>query len=334
MVTREVFCRFYPPCGMCWGRAWTNVNLQCIILFVWVYVIIIIYNMASKITRLLAVHWYAIGCGLFGCLGVVVGLTACAYQCYRRRRPDATTRLSAAIHKGLSESRPSRETVLRRSSSAHSSGSTSRSSGTLMKSPEAPMKDSYIGGGDRATDLKTEYHLEHEQRDNKHVDAYDKNCDENRHADDLGTLEFAVAYDEPKSALVVSIVRACALPAKDPIMRTSDPYVKLQLLPERRHKAKTRVVRKTTNPTYDEEFTFYGLDANQLAATTLHFVVLSFDRFSRDDIIGEVVYPLAEVDLAGEGSLAVVRSIAPRHIKVGSTVYYRPGSTLNYRPAQ
>ena len=211
------------------------------------------------------------------------------------------------------------------------------------------MKDSYIGGGDRASDLKTEYHLEHEVRDNKHVDAYDKNCDENRHADDLGTLEFAVAYDEPKSALIVSIVRACALPAKDPIMRTSDPYVKLQLLPERRHKAKTRVVRKTTNPTYDEEFTFYGLDANQLAATTLHFVVLSFDRFSRDDIIGEVVYPLAEVDLAGDGSLAVVRSIAPRHIKVGSTLlspssisdievsssfYYRPALSLYYRPAQ
>ena len=222
---------------------------------------------------------------------------------------------------------------MRRSSSAHSSGSTSRSSGKLMKSPEAPppKKDPYIGGGDRASDLKTEYHLEHE-RDNKHVDSFDKNYDDNQSANDLGTLEFAIAYDEPKSALVVSIVRACALPAKDPIMRTSDPYIKLQLLPERRHKVKTRVMRKTTNPTYDEEFTFYGLDANQLAATTLHFVVLSFDRFSRDDIIGEVVYQLAEVDVAGP--LAVCRNIAPRHIKVGNMLDYRPAHSLKYRPAQ
>ena len=44
----------------------------------------------------------------------------------------------------------------------------------------------------------------------------------------------------------------------------SDPYVKLQLLPEKQHKVKTRVLRRTLNPEYDEDFTFYGVNYNQL----------------------------------------------------------------------
>lgn len=57
-----------------------------------------------------------------------------------------------------------------------------------------------------------------------------------------------------------------------------DPYVKLQLLPEKQHKVKTRVVRNTLNPVYDEEFTFYGITYSQLQSTTLHFAVSCFTR--------------------------------------------------------
>ena len=44
----------------------------------------------------------------------------------------------------------------------------------------------------------------------------------------------------------------------------SDPYVKLQLLPEKQHKVKTRVMRRTLNPVYDEDFTFYGVQFSQI----------------------------------------------------------------------
>ncbi len=77
-----------------------------------------------------------------------------------------------------------------------------------------------------------------------------------------------------------------------------DPYIKLQLLPEKQHKVKTRVVRNTLHPVYDEEFTFYGLNYNQLQSTTLHFAVVAFDRYSRDEILGEVICPLHTVDLS------------------------------------
>uniref|UniRef100_X1ZCG3 C2 domain-containing protein n=2 Tax=Capitella teleta TaxID=283909 RepID=X1ZCG3_CAPTE len=148
----------------------------------------------------------------------------------------------------------------------------------------------------------------------------------------LGSLYFQVEYDKAKTALVVTIVRAADLPAKDTSVGSSDPYVKLQLLPEKRHKVKTRVLRKTLNPVYDEIFTFYGIDYNQLQGLTLHFVALSFDRFSRDDIIGEVLYPLSGLDLA-EHSLELCRDISPRHIKMHSAGRGELLLSLCYQPA-
>ena len=64
------------------------------------------------------------------------------------------------------------------------------------------------------------------------------------------------------------MVKCRDLPAKDPNLGSSDPYVKLQLLPDKQHKVKTRVLRKTRNPVYDEDFTFYGITFNQLQVYT------------------------------------------------------------------
>ena len=71
-------------------------------------------------------------------------------------------------------------------------------------------------------------------------------------------------YRQEKSTLVVTVVKCKNLPAKDPGLGSCDPYVKLQLLPDKQHKVKTRVLRKTRDPQYDEDFTFYGINANQL----------------------------------------------------------------------
>lgn len=114
------------------------------------------------------------------------------------------------------------------------------------------------------------------------------------------------------------MVKCKDLPAKDPKLGSSDPYVKLQLLPDKQDKVKTRVLRKTRNPVYDEDFTFYGITFNQLPSITLHFVVLSFDSYSRDDIIGEVFCALNGVDLsqAENQQIALSRDIQPRSLKV------------------
>lgn len=51
---------------------------------------------------------------------------------------------------------------------------------------------------------------------------------------------------------------------------------------------------------------------------TLHFVVLSFDRYSRDDIIGEVFCALSSVDLTNKDNhqQLITKNILPRSLKV------------------
>ena len=102
-----------------------------------------------------------------------------------------------------------------------------------------------------------------------------------------GKLNFILKYDCDLEQLIVKIHKAVNLPAKD-FSGTSDPYVKIYLLPDRKTKHQTKVHRKTLNPVFDEVFLF-PVPYNDLAARKLHFSVYDFDRFSRHDLIGQVV---------------------------------------------
>nr|XP_021512094.1 synaptotagmin-9 [Meriones unguiculatus] len=102
-----------------------------------------------------------------------------------------------------------------------------------------------------------------------------------------GKLNFILKYDCDLEQLIVKIHKAVNLPAKD-FSGTSDPYVKIYLLPDRKTKHQTKVHRKTLNPVFDEVFLF-PVPYNDLEARKLHFSVYDFDRFSRHDLIGQVV---------------------------------------------
>ncbi|KAI9579814.1 synaptotagmin-4 [Glossina fuscipes] len=157
----------------------------------------------------------------------------------------------------------------------------------------------------------------------------------------LGTIFFKLRYLAERNALMVSIIRCRGLPCKSGASSSTatnghngstdipagmngrtqaatDPYVKLQLLPDKQHKVKTRVVRNTCNPVYDEDFTFYGLNINDLQNMSLHFVILSFDRYSRDDVIGEVVCPLSSIEIGdiSKEALSISKEIQPRSLKI------------------
>ncbi|KAG9271983.1 synaptotagmin-9 [Astyanax mexicanus] len=111
--------------------------------------------------------------------------------------------------------------------------------------------------------------------------------DDGRRADSCGRLHFILKYDCDLEQLIVKIHKAEDLPAKD-FSGTSDPYVKIYLLPERKTKHQTKVHRKTLNPVFDEVFLFPVAYA-ELNTRKLHFSVYDFDRFSRHDMIGQVV---------------------------------------------
>ncbi|XP_077630692.1 synaptotagmin-10 [Crocuta crocuta] len=118
-----------------------------------------------------------------------------------------------------------------------------------------------------------------------------------------GKLNFTLQYDYENELLVVKIIKALDLPAKD-FTGTSDPYVKMYLLPDRKKKFQTRVHRKTLNPLFDETFQF-PVAYDQLSNRKIHFSVYDFDRFSRHDMIGEVILDnLFEVsDLSREATV-------------------------------
>lgn len=55
--------------------------------------------------------------------------------------------------------------------------------------------------------------------------------------------------------LIVGVIQAEGLAAMD-MSGTSDPYVKVYLLPDKKKKFETKVHRKTLDPTFNEHFTF------------------------------------------------------------------------------
>ncbi|XP_029102522.1 synaptotagmin-C-like [Scleropages formosus] len=102
-----------------------------------------------------------------------------------------------------------------------------------------------------------------------------------------GKICFLLRYAFNTEQLVVKILKALDLPAKD-ANGFSDPYVKIYLLPDRKKKFQTKVHRKTLNPVFNETFQF-GVALAELHSRKLHFSIYDFDRFSRHDLIGQVV---------------------------------------------
>ncbi|XP_072574409.1 synaptotagmin-7b isoform X2 [Paramormyrops kingsleyae] len=112
----------------------------------------------------------------------------------------------------------------------------------------------------------------------------------------LGRIQFSVGYSFQDSTLTVKILKGQDLPAKD-FSGTSDPFVKIYLLPDKKHKLETKVKRKNLNPHWNETFLFEGFPYEKVVQRTLYLQVLDYDRFSRNDPIGEVSLPLNKVDL-------------------------------------
>ncbi|XP_014661571.1 PREDICTED: synaptotagmin-1-like isoform X2 [Priapulus caudatus] len=111
----------------------------------------------------------------------------------------------------------------------------------------------------------------------------------------LGRLQFKLDYDFQQNQLAVTVLQAEELPGMD-MSGTSDPYVKVYLMPDKKKKFETKVHRKTLNPVFNETFIFKVPYAD-LASKTLIFAIYDFDRFSKHDQIGEVRVALNQVDL-------------------------------------
>ncbi|XP_017555625.1 synaptotagmin VIII isoform X1 [Pygocentrus nattereri] len=109
-----------------------------------------------------------------------------------------------------------------------------------------------------------------------------------------GKLLYSLEYNTARSEMTVGIKEATELKAMDH-GGTSDPYVKVYILPYKSKTFETKVFRKTLNPVFNEHFK-YQMSQKELSESTLVMQVYDFNRFSKHDVIGELRLELSAVD--------------------------------------
>uniref|UniRef100_A0A8C3Y9L0 Phosphatidylinositol-4-phosphate 3-kinase catalytic subunit type 2 beta n=1 Tax=Catharus ustulatus TaxID=91951 RepID=A0A8C3Y9L0_CATUS len=112
-----------------------------------------------------------------------------------------------------------------------------------------------------------------------------------------GEVKLSISYKNNKLFIMVMHIRGLVGDGNDP-----DPYVKTYLLPDpqKTTKRKTKVARKTCNPTYNEMLVYDGIPRGDLEQRELRLSVLSEEGFWENVLLGEVGIRLRDLDLAQE----------------------------------
>ncbi|KAH8269774.1 hypothetical protein KR018_001475 [Drosophila ironensis] len=164
---------------------------------------------------------------------------------------------------------------------------------------------------------------------NKSISMTDMYLDSTDPSENVGQIHFSLEYDFQNTTLILKVLQGKELPAKD-LSGTSDPYVRVTLLPDKKHRLETKIKRRTLNPRWNETFYFEGFPIQKLQSRVLHLHVFDYDRFSRDDSIGEVFLPLCQVDFAGKQSFWKALK-PPAKDKCGellSSLCYHPSNSI------
>jgi len=119
--------------------------------------------------------------------------------------------------------------------------------------------------------------------------------EEEKEKEKLGSLHFSLDYDFEANNLKVHVMEATDLPPMD-LNGTSDPYVKVYLMPDKKKKFETKVQKKSLNPVFNETFDF-KVPYKEIGGKTMVLAVYDFDRFGKHDIIGKIEVPMNSIDL-------------------------------------
>ncbi|XP_077296894.1 synaptotagmin beta [Arctopsyche grandis] len=118
------------------------------------------------------------------------------------------------------------------------------------------------------------------------------------HSTSLGRLHMRLKYDFDRSDLTVHLIEAHDLAGSDQEGFT-DPYVRLMLLPEVDNRARqTSIHHNDPNPFFDQHFKF-PVSHDDLSEKTLLLQVYDYDRYSRNEVTGEVRVALEGLSVAG-----------------------------------
>ncbi|KAM4717475.1 double C2-like domain-containing protein alpha [Anableps anableps] len=122
------------------------------------------------------------------------------------------------------------------------------------------------------------------------------NSDDSDDCTALGTLEFELRYERSCSELHCTVLRAKGLKPMD-FNGLADPYVKLHLLPgaSKANKLKTKTIRNSLNPVWNETLTYFGITEEDMHRKTLRLTVCDEDKLTHNELIGESRVPLKRV---------------------------------------
>uniref|UniRef100_A0A8C9U3W1 Rabphilin 3A n=2 Tax=Scleropages formosus TaxID=113540 RepID=A0A8C9U3W1_SCLFO len=112
----------------------------------------------------------------------------------------------------------------------------------------------------------------------------------------LGSLEFSLIYEQQNNSLQCCIIKAKGLKPMDS-NGLADPYVKLHLLPgaSKSNKLRTKTLRNTRNPVWNETLVYHGLTDDDMQRKTLRLSVCDEDKFGHNEFIGETRVPLKKL---------------------------------------
>nr|XP_032525515.1 synaptotagmin-5-like isoform X2 [Danaus plexippus plexippus] len=99
--------------------------------------------------------------------------------------------------------------------------------------------------------------------ENRSISLVDMYIDNTEPSENVGQIHFSLEYDFQNTTLILRIIQGKELPAKD-LSGTSDPYVRVTLLPDKKHRLETKIKRRTLNPRWNETFYFEGFPIQKL----------------------------------------------------------------------
>ncbi|KAB0401861.1 hypothetical protein E2I00_010842 [Balaenoptera physalus] len=132
---------------------------------------------------------------------------------------------------------------------------------------------------------------EEEEEEEEEANSYDSD-----EATTLGALEFSLLYDQDNSSLHCTIIKAKGLKPMDS-NGLADPYVKLHLLPgaSKSNKLRTKTLRNTRNPIWNETLVYHGITDEDMQRKTLRISVCDEDKFGHNEFIGETRFSLKKL---------------------------------------
>ncbi|XP_058644501.1 rabphilin-3A isoform X5 [Onychostoma macrolepis] len=137
-------------------------------------------------------------------------------------------------------------------------------------------------------------------------DEEDANSYDSDDATTLGMLEFSLLYEEEKNELHCNIIKAKGLKPMDS-NGLADPYVKLHLLPgaSKSNKLRTKTIRTTLNPVWNETLVYHGITNEDMQKKTLRLSVSDEDKFGHNEFIGETRVVLKKLKLNQKKTFSV-----------------------------